>query len=383
MLVYSDIIIVNNKLYAVGESIDGIFELNLKEEKLNKLNSYKNVYDSIRFKRCLSYGVKIIFIPYSAGYILLYDTSNQEFKEINLPIYNKKKTEKMESEKFLSAVIRNGYLFLFPWRYPAIVKMNLETYEIVFIDNWKDEFSNYITNKNLTFFREDILIDGEYANMITWNSPIVLRFNMDTLTYEILKFDGFKYGFSTICKVDETVYLTDSKGYFYKTSVSFKNNEIDEQINFFDGTIYRKSYLYENKLIMLPTKTNKIMLIDLEKGDTHKIQLGDVEDIEKRVLYAKQIDNKNIIIQINSGEMYVFNIESLEVLNINILDKDIYSEIKNDIIDNISHIVLEEKKKYALELSDFFDIVIQQSNKKEVIESCIGEEIYKKVIKTL
>lgn len=171
------LVLYNDKLICAAMDMNVIYEVDLKRKKGAIIGSIPE--ETIFSKRTVgavsSYKNKIIFAPFNGKNIWFYDVETKQWSYLKLHLSSCK-------TKFWNSCVYKNYLFLLPVRYPALVRVNLDTNSI---DEIKDcIFPGKIKEPQYGYFFSDYVVDNEYLIAASCASNHVLRFNMENCNYE-------------------------------------------------------------------------------------------------------------------------------------------------------------------------------------------------------
>lgn len=139
----------------------------------------------------LKYEEKLILVPYFAKEVVFFNTKSEEFIKIELP------ERSSNYVMFDYGVIKGKYLYMFPGRYPYVIKLDLTTFKVWQSEDIYDLCSRFF-GKAVTYggFSASAWDGGNalYAGisvLCSENEQIGLaRIDLDTLTIKIKKVSG-------------------------------------------------------------------------------------------------------------------------------------------------------------------------------------------------
>lgn len=122
----------------------------------------------------------LVLAPRSEDKIAIYNIVEKIFRTVPLDI------EYMKGRKiynlFSGIHIFQDYAYLIPGRFPAIVRLDLHTFEITYIDSWYKEIRNRIMEyeEERVIFARCGCRDENKLLLPCWQGSIVMEFNMET-----------------------------------------------------------------------------------------------------------------------------------------------------------------------------------------------------------
>lgn len=244
-------------------------------------SSYQAIY---------KYKNKIFLIPCWAREIAVYDILDNKFQKISL-----KNREKYEQKLlFCKVYLYNNFLYAIPYQYNAIVKINIDSLDINYIDVIK-QIKNIKPNISIFFIADAVQLDEEIA-MTILNTNKILFFNLNTCSIKLCSGqEGREFTFLTC--INSQIYIYDKKAEkIIKWNRTFYNEE-EEFFAIKNDEIELKCL--ESKYILIDNPYNTVTTVIDERGIV-LYQNSDKCHIEKRALNSSyccgicsnQIDNK-------------------------------------------------------------------------------------------
>lgn len=154
--------------FAVSYDFNALFKVNLDSGCCDYITIIPD--EDLEGKRLYTYAVyindKVYFVPYSANEIAVYNVKiNQiyklELEEKDSVQYNSYK----KNAKFSCAFLNNKYIYMLPATYPAIIKINVETDEIVYYSDWVGT-QEYLFRKSFVLSDDKIFVSSSINNNI-------------------------------------------------------------------------------------------------------------------------------------------------------------------------------------------------------------------------
>lgn len=130
---------------------------------------------------------------------------------ISLKPYNIKPG--LEKYALFSFALRiNNYAFFFGYSYPTIVRFNIDDYTIDYIDEWNKNIITADDSKMGYFNTSHIeIVDDELLLPLCCDSAI-LKLNIKTLNFEIIRISIYSEGISCISQIDDSDFLISGAG---------------------------------------------------------------------------------------------------------------------------------------------------------------------------
>lgn len=305
---------------------NGLFRLGLNECGLKYIGMFPNETPEKHnlFSNALAHNGKIYFCPYHAKNIAVYDKGNDTFSSIPL----KESIRDMDG-KFSSILVHGGYIYMQGYNIPSILRMNTETNEIFYMDDWAKDIERHPLGKpgcyirrgcvhkgNLYYFSPfqkgllcihtkdlssewiplachtaggfaNILSDGEVLWLLPEDTEDADCFIscFDPETSELLELEKIGRA-SSFCYVGGYIYyFSRSQPYLYR--IDKKTKQI---VRFpVEGEIYECCPM-EDKILMMAYLTGELYIFDTVQLTTSKIRLRLGEENTPPLDYPKLIE---------------------------------------------------------------------------------------------
>lgn len=223
---------------------------------------YYNMYNAI-----VRYGDNLIFVPASADELAVYNLISKDVRYIGLKEVSAKGNEIYDRQsKFWNAVKTDEYLYMFGYYYPAIIRMNLVTFEIEYINDWVTKIDKHIPPEDARgYIGNGHYVEGSDIIVPFMCAPALLRLNTDTLSTEIELLNTSLDGMGTLSCDGEYIYLQgkgDSIGRFSKVSiidrmVVFDGIQIEDVERVDYSVAFAPPVLAGDRLFLLPQEGKK------------------------------------------------------------------------------------------------------------------------------
>ena len=190
----------NDKLICAAMDMNVIYEVDLKSKKGAIIGSIPE--ETIFSKRVIgavsSYKNKIIYVPFNGRDVWIFNVETKEWNSLKLHLSDCK-------TKFWNSYIYKQYLFMIPSRYPALVRINLDTNEIEEIEDCVLPLGK--KEPKYGYFFSDYAIDNEYLIAASCASNHVLFFNMDNCNFQWREIGNKRNKYVGIAKVENEFWL--------------------------------------------------------------------------------------------------------------------------------------------------------------------------------
>lgn len=194
----ADAVYTDNKIWVVAKWFNGLFcidkktqEVSLKATFPNEKYSQENLYLNLNL-----IDGKIYCIPYAAKSIAIYNIKEDTFE--NVALDKNKMQYGVGNETFIGSMRYDNYLFMFPAYSKAIVRMDIHTYELLYITEWVEQLGENSYNEYELFFYKQSFVKDNKILIPFCNVDAVLELECDSLKCKIYQLSSAKKGYSGI-----------------------------------------------------------------------------------------------------------------------------------------------------------------------------------------
>ncbi len=323
----------------------------------------------------LKYLHYIVLIPTRDMNIFIYDIDTEDMQRITLK--GKENTE----EKFVAFAVWNQYIYMFPFVYSHILKLNMENMHLEYIES-ENIKECHIKGRNFT---ETCVVIGDVANLLLHNSNKICEYNMKEKSEKIFIVGDDNVCYKTMCRYkDNGIILSDQNGNII--ILGEKKEQIiyvaSEEKNYFSDCIpIMNGYLF------IPyEKDGHYMFFDGSKQKTFNIGKKREKTIWseswKYVAYSKAICDENMVglfdicnkslgmIDLKTGAYEEYYVE------LNSLDPSIAEKTYSHLIKDK---VMVERKIDLLGLRGLINYCGKSDLRKNLPE-LVGERIYNEIV---
>lgn len=199
-LAFHDVFVEGTKCWFCDLNYNGLFEADIE---LGTLRFIKGLPGDIPGRGALYSGIAkfgdiFIIAPLNADSVLIYNEKTDDLHSIKL-----EKCEHIEAEKyniFTQIILQDSVAYLIPGRYPAIVKIDLDTLEVTYLQEWfydLQKLSEHLDLKNI-LFSSGLTYDSGMYELICRTEPYVFRISFEDGNYEFVPVDGLKIGVGAV-----------------------------------------------------------------------------------------------------------------------------------------------------------------------------------------
>lgn len=356
-----DVVYHNKFVWFTALNFNGLFCVNsVTGDTKSKIFPNEQVFEKRLYASLKLVGDKIYCIPFHADSIAVYDIKKDEFEYI---VIDKIKADYKKSNMHFMGVERyKDYLFIFPVFCSCILCLNLNTHEIKYLFEWKNEAKEYFFDFEGPYFRKQIVIRNSNLYIPFYNANAVLELNGDSLESKIHKIGEEASGYSGICDDGKHLWLCPSKlGNIVSWDIENK------KVSKFDLTV-KNSIKPWQFFLGIAYFDKRIVLYFNSKGELFCKSENII--IEKDFSFVKEEDNKIFCYQREKGIL-------------TIIDRITNNKVEVNLSISRQSLNLEKIFEKGKIITEFNDIDIQQllyvtlkSERNDITNSFVGEKIY-------
>ncbi len=371
ILFAEDSIRVGESLILFAKSFNMLFSVDIAEGNISFLGKIPEEQALLERGSCklVYWEEKIIVVPLSMGKIWIYSLKDRRWNGIDI----EDDRRKIPKTKFRQAIVDYGSLYLIGGHYPAILKMDLATYKISYIE---EPFLYYRKKETEElYFRGDFVYREGTLYLASGRDNSVLAFRPKTQEYERIEvgreenrysgiaWDGSHYWLSP--RTNTAIVKWDSKGGVteYEIPLEKRKNEIS-----YSGIVER------NSQIIMPA---------LAGGSADTIILsrdGSMEFEDKRYTFYKKTEEGEYLSQDLQGNLMFVNGKGEKRLFSCVITGDVFHDFFTALHVDADDIV----KKINMENAPFslFEL-LELTDKRETFSAknkqSMGAEIWRSI----
>lgn len=285
------------KSYATALRGNGLFEIT-NGEKAEFITMFPNeepekckLYSDV-----VVYKNKIIFVPGSAKDITIYDVENKSIDNIKL---QKKDTYNFYNfqSKFSTAIRKGKYVYMLPETYPAIVKINCESWTVEYIDIDEEEMC----------FKKGIAVEGNVVLIPSVKANVCMQFNLETNEIIINKINNMKEDtgiWSICCEPDSGVKWMVAYPGPRILRTGCEENIIEKFPKGFNdyGFAFTMCFLNGDYLYVCPTAANMFIRIHRETLVSEEVKFHNIDKENSMFMYLGSVGNHCCFYRYDRGE---------------------------------------------------------------------------------
>lgn len=155
-------------------------------------------------------GNNVVFVPFSANHIGVYNLDTNTFSFYEIPIASKiGKIRYLDEQKFISVFQYRNRCILLGRTYPGIIIIDIQSGSITVFDDFLKKVEDDLSIQNSAYFAEGYAQVGNdvYLGFTCCNS--LIKINLDTFEYSLIPIECDFEGIGGICLVDNAIWITD------------------------------------------------------------------------------------------------------------------------------------------------------------------------------
>ena len=369
-----DCVLVGNKLIFIAKDINIIFSLDINTGEIQLLDSIpeENIFADHVGAKIVHWKNELIFAPMKAEKIWIYDLEKKKWRGIR----RKQIEDGIYFSEMFQAVLYGDKLIIIGSNYPAIISLNLQTDELLYLEEPYARLREKKQELRDSYFRCDYVRKDTYLYLASCLENLVLKFNMETYEYEWLEVGAATNRYSGITWDGENFWLAPRKN---GTIVKWNGESSEEYFlppEFQEDKVYFAGAVYNAGNVIFPGRFAPYTLVRSTKNQDTETVLQEqylfYKSIEGDLLVSQKIDGE-IRIQDGTGEIKKYNcrIEKSELIK--------YLESKKEeVFESFSKKILLESN--VMGIKDLCSILGKDNIKeKSQMETGYGELIWQKL----
>lgn len=270
---------VDGMLYFSLLYANGLFRRDMKTGEIKYIGSVKEERVKKRLhSHAFTYENKVYFIPNTGNYIARLDVNDLSIRAIGIPNF------KGRGMKFASCVQAEDALWLVPFAYDALLKVDLKTDEVTQYTNWPSELKDDVGARIL-------FCGGAYVSGVIYLAPYdceyLVRYDIATNEMKCEKWNYPKCVFGYMIYEKNALWFLPDSGYSYITKYELDNQtfttiELKEQFMNDSKVTHVTADVLEGKIVFAPYQSEMWTLVDCESG-----QMCQIKDVIEEAADAK------------------------------------------------------------------------------------------------
>ncbi len=333
---------------------------------------------------------RIFFAPHRAEKIAVYEINECKMRYLNVkPVEDRYINVYSSKQKFGSTFQNGKYIYILGYSYPAIVKIDSESLEITYIDDWVEKvYSKIPKGDTRGIFTMGMVKKSEKILLPLGCMPGLLELDLDTDETRLILLDIILDGIGGVSE--------DENGCIWMTG---RGNIVDKVVRwdiqedtFQEITIcleekncivpFYEPICYKNKIFLFPIYSNNVYEINISKGEINIEIIFEslfnneniVSELSMRTFSPRIVEDKLMFITGWDRKWHEYSLESKVDKSFYITDTDNMKEcIKESLYRNFKNTIVWEK---LYKLNDYIGFILSDNyNVNSGGEGKIGEKI--------
>lgn len=301
-------------MWFMPEEICVLCKYDLKSGKIVSMYMPNGTMRSNAYGTIVKYKENLVLIPYGAEKIMIFNMNTEAFIQIALP---KTKENYMKSSKFDYGFVKDRYIYLVPSKYPYILRVDMESYEILQSENlfaicrvFFGKPGAQVSFSASAWDQDNMLYIGVgvYDGIKTYSG--IGRLELDTFKFDMVKLECTETWIKgMICYGNELfLYLGEGKiielNQDMKTVMNIPDHILCDYENPVDMYI-ASVFMYEDKIVFIRKPKLDAVILDLRDGNA----VSKMKLIDESVKYAGTMQNGLLLQPDNAGYFYIIEKE--------------------------------------------------------------------------
>ena len=162
------------------------------------------------YQTILKIGNKILLVPRVAKKMAIFHCEKKEMTYLEVPesieVHNS--MYEPDAAEFWRGFTYEKYFFLLGFGYPGIVRVDSESFDVIVINDWHNDFEKLIQNTYIGYFANGLVLDGEKAVIPFYGCCACLELDLSTLSGRVLPLDLNYNGIHGISGDHNAVWIT-------------------------------------------------------------------------------------------------------------------------------------------------------------------------------
>lgn len=206
-------IIIDQYIWCMAGGFNAFFNINLDTGETNFIGEVPD--EEFQKARLYSdiqrYNEKLILVPMAAKDIAIYNMQSHNFIKVKLSTFSNTNNLYKKDYKFCKCVIYESFAYLFNVSFPAVIKIDLDSYRLQYLDEWLKFFEGKILNREKVYFRNAFRKDNK-VYLASCCSNIVIEFDIECERFFAYELEGKQQDFSDVAFRGNRIYVSSLSG---------------------------------------------------------------------------------------------------------------------------------------------------------------------------
>lgn len=245
---------------------NGLFKYDIAKDRLEWKGRFpeETLERRYLYNSCMEYGNKLFFPPYIAKEFAVYDKETETFKKIPINDYG------VAGGKIYAIAQYGNILYCFGGQIPAVLCLNLDTYEITYFEDLYTELQKYYTDDKTVILNRDVIVENNICWLSCGRANIVVEFHMDTMRYRIYKVGNEENRYISMKKANGKFYLLPRNAaniVCWDSKENISRELVIANADACEKNAYFNTCIYENELWLFALQGQHIAKINTETDE--------------------------------------------------------------------------------------------------------------------
>lgn len=299
-LFFHDAVNVKNEIWFSAINTNGLYKMNEITKKIQFVCFFPdaNIEGIFLHSKVFHYKDKLIFVPFQAKSISIFDLKTKEMVSIKIP----DDLSYTDYSLFYTAIQDKNIIYMIPCRCEQMIKFNVQNNEIELIDVILND-KNHKWNREFPFVVKGAYKRNNFIYFGSYISNFIEKFDLESgqvVYYDISTDIG---GISHMVCVDHVFWLIGNNG-----KVSQWNEEqglintISIEKEYTKGQAFFDVFLYENIIFLTGGMSQKIYMLNIYTGDVVSVCIGNkIPEKELKIFWGSytslfMLDDKTLAV---------------------------------------------------------------------------------------
>ena len=324
-LVFENIVYSNDYYWLTAIGYNGLFKVNIETQVAEYVGCFNGEKDAGRlYIDILPFEGKLVFTPYNAETIAIFEIETNRFVHIPLEIPAKKMCKTINYSnvsKFAFSITYGKYIYMFPSNYPAIIKLDMENYQVKYLYEPIVQLKEWIQDKKAYLFKSGTIENGVVRMWCTAANAFV-EYDLDTDTirecvqikrdekYIESVYDGENHWL--IPKEQDAKVLKYNKSHELVNTIKVPSGISPKAFSYLKG-ICADGYLWifpgaAEHVVRIPISGDDVEIVESFSSDAMEIYKKN--DTDWKFFLAKQMEDELMAFNAYSQELIFYNLKN-------------------------------------------------------------------------
>lgn len=202
-------LIDGNTMWFTAFYFNGLFKMDMETKRISFIGKFPEEQDRIwMYAKIMKIGKQLFFFPGLARSIAVF---NLETSEIKMHSLEAVASGSFGGYGFFSVVQWKSWIYVLPIDSHVILKMNTVSGEIQYESDWYEKFRPYVKNEWGSLF-SSVIQRGKYIWCPYWQGNLIVRFDLETLKFEIYSVGNPHNTYYNMCEGDGDFWIVTHGG---------------------------------------------------------------------------------------------------------------------------------------------------------------------------